>query len=97
MELILIKHEHTLKNDYNENLASKWSSGHAMQFRAMQKINCMSNTQPMRNTRSICIKDTRSNKGTSVRIQDLIKTQVWSIKIMQYNLKVLKTLQSKDT
>ena len=30
------------------------------------KINCMSNTQPMQNTRNICIKDTRSNKSTSV-------------------------------
>ena len=30
------------------------------------EINCMSNTQPMRNTRSICIKEIRSNKGTSV-------------------------------
>ena len=37
MELILIKHEHTLKNDYNEHLASKWSFEHAMQLRLTQK------------------------------------------------------------
>jgi len=30
------------------------------------RINYMSNTQPMQNTRSICIKDTRSYKGTRV-------------------------------
>ena len=80
MELILIKHEQSLKNDYNEHLASKWSSRHAMQLSATQKINCMSNTQLMRNTRSICIKDIRSNKGISVRIQDPTRTQVWSNK-----------------
>ena len=63
---ILIKQGQSLKNDYNGHLASKWSSRHTMQLRAEQRIHCMSNTQPMWNTRSICIKDTRSNKGTSV-------------------------------
>ena len=37
MKHILIKQEQSLKNDYNEHLASKWSSGHAMQLKAMQK------------------------------------------------------------
>ena len=52
---ILIKQDQSLKNDYNEHLASKCSSRHAMQLRAIPRINCMSNTQPMQNTRSICI------------------------------------------
>ena len=63
---ILIRQGQSLKNDYNEHLASKWSSRHAIQLRPITRINCMSNTQPMQNTRSICIKDTRSNKVTSV-------------------------------
>ena len=33
----LIKHEQSLRNDYNEHLSSKWLSGHAMQLRAMLK------------------------------------------------------------
>ena len=33
----LIKHEQLLENDHNEHLTSKWSSGHAMQLRAILK------------------------------------------------------------
>ena len=51
----MIEQDQSLKNDYNEHLASKCSSGHAMQLGAIPQINCMSNTQPMQNTRSICI------------------------------------------
>ena len=76
---ILIKQGQSLKNDYNEHLASKCSSGHTMQLRPITRINCMSNTQPMQNTQSICIKDTRSYKGTSVRylrhISNILKAQ----------------------
>ena len=83
----MIKQGQSLKNDYNEHLASKWSSGYAMQLRSMQRINCMSNTQPMWNTRSICIMDTRSNKGHKCVV----------LKIIQQHLKVFKKmLQSKD-
>ena len=38
MKLYLIKQEQSLKDDYNDYLTSKWSSGHAMQLRAMQKL-----------------------------------------------------------
>ena len=42
----LIKQEQSLKSDYNEHLASKWSFGHAMQLRAMQKsIACLTHNQ----------------------------------------------------
>ena len=42
----MIKQEQSLKNDYNEHLASKWSSGHAIQLRATQKsIACPSHNQ----------------------------------------------------
>ena len=42
----MIKQEQSLKNYYNEHLASKWSSGHAMQLRAMQKsIACPTHNQ----------------------------------------------------
>ena len=42
----LIKHEQSLKNDYNEHLSSKWSPGHAMQLRATQKsIACPTHNQ----------------------------------------------------
>ena len=35
-----------IKNDYNEHLASKWSSEHAMQLRVMQKsIACPTHNQ----------------------------------------------------
>ena len=51
----LIKQDQSLKNDYNEHLASKCSSGHAMQLGAIPQINCMSNTQPMQNILSTCI------------------------------------------
>ena len=63
---ILIKQGQSLKNDYNGHLASKWLSGHVMQLRVKQRIHCMSNTQLIQNIKSICIKDTRSNKGVSV-------------------------------
>ena len=42
----MIIQEQSLKNDYNEHLASKWSSGHAMQLRATQKsIACPTHKQ----------------------------------------------------
>ena len=37
MKLNLIKQEQSLKDGYNDCLTSKWSFGHAMQLRAMQK------------------------------------------------------------
>ena len=80
MELILIKHEHTLKNDYNEHLASKWSSEHAMQLRATQKsISCPTHNQckilkylhqGYKIQQGHKCKNTRSNKGTSVKYKD---------------------------
>ena len=55
----MIKHEQSLENDHNEHLSSKWSSGHAMQLRAMLKsIACPTNTW--------CIKET---KAKSIRKQ----------------------------
>ena len=63
MKCNLIKHEQSLKNDYNEHLSSKWSSGHAMQLRATQKsIACP--TQLMQNT-----------KVFASRIQDPVRAQ----------------------
>ena len=42
----MIKQEQSLKNDYSEHLASKWSSRHAMQLRAMQEsIACPTHNQ----------------------------------------------------
>ena len=42
----MIKQGQSLKNDYNEHLTSKWSSGHAMQLRATQKsIACPTHNQ----------------------------------------------------
>ena len=42
----MIKQGQSLKNDYNEPLTSKWSVGHAMQLRAMQKsIACPTHNQ----------------------------------------------------
>ena len=34
----MIIQEQSLRNDCNEHLTSKWSSGHAMQLKAMQKL-----------------------------------------------------------
>ena len=45
----LIKQDQSLKNDYNEHLASKCSSGHANKEQSLM-ITCMSNTRPMQNT-----------------------------------------------
>ena len=43
---ILIRQGQSSKNDYNEHLASKWSFGHVMQLRAMQKsIACPTHNQ----------------------------------------------------
>ena len=50
----LIKQVQSLKNDYNEHLASKCSSGHANKKQLLM-ITCVSNTRPMQNTWSICI------------------------------------------
>ena len=50
----LIKQVQSLKNDYNEHFASKCSSGLANKDQSLM-ITCMSNTQPMQNTWSICI------------------------------------------
>ena len=50
----LIKHDQSLKNDYNEHLASKCSSGHANKEQSLMII-CMSNTRSMQNTWSMCI------------------------------------------
>ena len=63
----MIIQEQSLKNDYNEHLTSKWSSGHAMQLRAMQKSIACPNTQPMQNT-----------KVFALRIQDPTRAQVCS-------------------
>ena len=63
----LIIQEQSLKNDYNEHLTSKWSSGHAMQLRVMQKSIACPNTQPMQNT-----------KVFALRIQDPTRAQVCS-------------------
>ena len=42
----LIKQEQSLKNDYNEHLSNKWSFGHKMQLRAMQKsVACPTHNQ----------------------------------------------------
>ena len=42
----MIKQEQSLKNDYNEHLASKWSSEHAMQLRPTQRsIACPTHNQ----------------------------------------------------
>ena len=51
----LIKQDQLLKNYHNEHLARKYSSEHATQWRPITMINCMYKTQPMQNTRSICI------------------------------------------
>ena len=42
----MIKQEQSLKNNYNEHLASKWSFEHTMQLRAMHKsIACPTQNQ----------------------------------------------------
>ena len=65
----LIKQEQSLKNDYNEHLSSKWSFGHKMQLRAMQKsIACPTHNQ--------C----KTLRYLHQRIQDPIREQVWSTK-----------------
>ena len=75
----LIKQEQSLKNDYNEHLSSKWSSGHAMQFRATQKsIACPTHNQYK----------TLRYLHQGYKIQQGHKCVV--LKIMQQNLKVLK-------
>ena len=48
----LIKQVQSLKNDYNEHLACKCSSGHANKEQSLM-ITCMSNTWLMQNTWSI--------------------------------------------
>ena len=45
----LIKQVQSLKNDYNEHLASKCSFGNTNKKQSLM-ITCMSNTQPMQNT-----------------------------------------------
>ena len=83
MKHILIKQEQSLKNGYNEHLASKWSSGHTMQLRATQNsIACPTHIQ--------C--KTLKNLHQRYEIQQGHKFVV--LKIMQHNLKIL---QSKDT
>ena len=78
----MIRQEQSLKNDYNEHLASKWSFGHAMQLRAMQKsIACPTHNQ--------C----EIQEVFASRIQDPTRAQVVVLKIMQHNLKVLATKQ----
>ena len=63
----MIKQGQLLKNDYNEHLASKWSSGHTMQLRAMQrKIACLKHKQ--------C----EIQEVFASRIQDPIRAQVCS-------------------
>ena len=79
MKHILIKHEQSFKNDYNEHLTSKWSSGHAMQLRATQEsIACPTHNQ--------C--KTLKYLHQGYKIQQGHKFVV--LKIMQHNLKVLK-------
>jgi len=79
MKHILIKHEQSLKNSYNEHLASKWSSGHTMQLRAMQElIACPTYNQ--------C--KTLKYLHQGCKIQQGHNYVV--LKIMQHNLKVLK-------
>ena len=75
----LIKHEQSLKNDYNEHLTSKWSSRHAMQLGITQKsIACPTHNQ--------CKTLRYLHQG--YKIQQGHKCVV--LKIMQHNLKVLK-------
>ena len=63
---ILIKQVQSLKNDYNEHLANKWSSGHVMQLRATQKsIACPTHNQ--------C----KIHEVYAFKIQDPTKVQVW--------------------
>ena len=65
----LIKHEQSLKNDYNDHLTSKWSSGHAMQLKATQKsIACPTHNQ--------C----KTQNVFTSRIQDPTRAQVCSTK-----------------
>ena len=63
----MIKQGQSLKNDYNEHLASKWSSGYAMQLKAMQKsIACPTHNQ--------C----KIQEVFTLRIQDPTRAQVCS-------------------
>ena len=79
MKRNLIKHEQSWENDYNKHLASKWSSGHAMQLRATQEsIACPTHNQ--------C--KTLWYLHQWYKIQQGHKCVV--LKIMQHNLKVLK-------
>ena len=65
----LIKHEQSLKNNYNDHLTSKWSSGHTMQLRVMQKsIACPTHNQ--------C----KTQEVFALRIQDPTRAQVCSTK-----------------
>ena len=76
MKLNLIKQEQSLKDDCNDHLTSKWSSGHVMQLRATQKsIACPTHNQ--------C----EIQEVFASRIQDPTGVQVCST---QVNLKVQK-------
>ena len=69
MKLNLIKQEQSLKDDCNDHLTSKWSSGHVMQLRATQKsIACPTHNQ--------C----EIQEVFASRIQDPTRAQVCSIK-----------------
>ena len=75
----MIKQGQLLKNDYNEHLASKWSSGHTMQLRAMQNQLHVQHTTNAKYKKYL-------HQG--YKIQQGHKCVV--LKIMQHNLKVLK-------
>jgi len=69
MKFNLIKQEQSLKDDYNDQLTSEWSSEHAMQWRAMQKaIACPTHNQ--------C----EMLEVFASRIQDPTRAQVCNIK-----------------
>ena len=69
MKRNLIKHEPSLKYDYNDHLTSKWSFRHAMQLRVTEKsIACPTHNQ--------C----KTLRYLHQRIQDPIREQVWSTK-----------------
>ena len=79
MKHILVKQEQSLKNDYNEHLASKWSFGHVMQLRAMQKsIACPTHKQ--------CKTLKYLHQGYKIQQGHMCVV----LKIIQHNLKVLK-------
>ena len=65
---ILIKHDQSLKNDYNEHLASKCSTGHAMQCNENQlqwSIACPTHNQ--------C----KIHEVYASRIQDPTRVHMW--------------------